>query len=195
RIVAAAEAPAGFHARFGATAKTYRYRLWTGGVMSPFERAYAWHVAGTLDVDRMAAAAPLVEGRHDFAAFQGAGSAAPATVREVTRSRIVLPELSTTEDTEDAEESTYGQTRTHLRVLGVLCGGGLIQYEITGDGFLRHMVRTIIGTLVEIGRGRRSVESMADTIRSRDRGAAGPTAPAEGLFLISVAYDRAAGDS
>ena len=83
--------------------------------------------------------------------------------------------LSTTEETD-------------LRVLRVLGGGELIAYEITGDGFLRHMVRTIVGTLVEIGRGRRSVGSMEEAIRSRDRRTAGPTAPPEGLFLVRVAY-------
>jgi tRNA pseudouridine38-40 synthase len=159
RIVAAAEAPPGFHARFGARAKTYRYRIWNGEVISPFERDYAWHVAGDLGVERMAGAARFVEGRHDFAAFQATGSETQTTEREVFSSTICR--LSTE----------------------------LIHYDITGDGFLRHMVRTIVGTLVEIGRGRRSVESIAETIRSRDRAAAGVTAPPEGLFLMAVVYE------
>ena len=170
RIVAAEEAPPGFHPRFSARKKTYRYRIWNGEVISPFERQYAWHITGVLDVERMASAARLVEGRHDFAAFQAAGSETQTTEREVFSSRV---KISTTEDS----------------VLRVLCGGELIQYEITGDGFLRHMVRTIVGTLVEIGRGRRSVESIAETIRTRDRGAAGATAPPEGLFLVAVSYE------
>jgi tRNA pseudouridine38-40 synthase len=158
RIVAGAEAPTGFHPRFSACAKTYRYRIWNGDAISPFERLYAWHVAGDLDVERMAGAARLVEGRHDFAAFQASGSETQTTDREVFSSRLgkVSPEL--------------------------------IEYEITGNGFLRHMVRTIVGTLVEIGRGRRSVESIAETIRSRSRAAAGATAPPEGLFLVAVSY-------
>jgi tRNA pseudouridine38-40 synthase len=180
RILAAAEAPPDFHPRFSARAKTYRYRIWSAEVISPFERHYAWHVTGDLDVERMASAARLVEGRHDFAAFQATGSETQTTEREVFSSRIL--KLSTTEDTED---QTFRSMHSDLRVLR---GGELIHYEITGDGFLRHMVRTIVGTLVEIGRGRRSVESIADTICSCDRAAAGITAPPEGLFLVAVSY-------
>jgi len=187
RVVAAEEAPPDFHPRFGARAKTYRYRLWNGEVTSPFERQYAWHVVGTLDVERMARAAQVVEGRHDFGAFQARGSETETTEREVFSSRIVSKlstesKLSTTEDT---GERSCLQSCVDLHVLA---GEELIVYEITGDGFLRHMVRTIVGTLVEIGRGRRSVESMEDVIRSRDRRVAGPTAPPEGLFLVRVAY-------
>jgi tRNA pseudouridine38-40 synthase len=161
RIVKAEEAPPDFHARFDARAKTYQYRIWNGDVMSPFDRQYAWHVSGPLDVEAMAKAARLVEGRHDFAAFQAAGSETRTTEREVFSSRVVA---------------------------GLKACEHLI-YEITGDGFLRHMVRTIAGTLVEIGRGRRTAESMAETIRSRDRSAAGVTAPPEGLFLVAVSYE------
>src|SRR5712692_7625859 len=88
RVLTATEAPAAFHARFNARKKTYRYRIWCGEVMSPFERAYAWHVIGPLDVEQMAAAARLIEGRHDFAAFQGAGSATRTTEREVFSSSV-----------------------------------------------------------------------------------------------------------
>ena len=185
RVIAAQHAPADFHARFGARSKTYRYRLWKGDTGNPFERQYAWHVAGQLDVDRMAQAARLVEGRHDFAAFQTAGSEPQTTDREVLSSRIIS-KLGTTEDT-DAQTDT--QTGFSLRVLRFLGGGDLIQYEITGDGFLRHMVRAIVGTLVEIGRGSRPTTFMQEVIQSRNRALAGPTAPPEGLFLVSVAYD------
>jgi tRNA pseudouridine38-40 synthase len=176
RVVAAEQAPPGFHARFGARAKTYRYRIWNGAVMSPFERRYAWHVAGALDIDAMARAARAVEGRHDFAAFQAAGSETQTTEREVFSSRVIagLKPCAT-------EFSSSGA--------GLQACGRLIEYEITGDGFLRHMVRTIVGTLVEIGRGRRSAESMAGTIRSCDRAAAGATAPPGGLFLVAVSYE------
>lgn len=199
RVTAAEDAPVNFHARFGARAKTYLYRLWNGEVISPFERQFAWHVAGALDVDHMAQAARAVEGRHDFAAFQAAGSETQTTEREVFSSRIVSTlstrsKLSTTDDTEDTEAQSCLKSGLDLRVLRVLGGGALIAYEITGDGFLRHMVRTIVGTLVEIGRGRRSVGSMEEAIRSRDRRAAGPTAPPEGLFLVRVAYKVGACD-
>jgi len=162
RVLAATEAPAAFHARFDARKKTYRYRIWNGDVMSPFERAQAWHVIGALDVEQMAAAARLIEGRHDFAAFQGAGTTTRTTEREVFSSSVT-------------------QSKTEC--------GQLLVYEITGDGFLRHMVRTIVGTLVEIGRGRQSAAWMGEVVASRDRARAGPTAPAAGLFLAGVEYD------
>src|SRR5205823_2070072 len=100
RVIAAHHAPTDFHARFRARSKTYRYRLWSGDTGNPFERRYAWHVASPLDVDRMAQAACLVEGRHDFAAFQATGSEAQASEREVLSSRIVS-KLATAEDAED----------------------------------------------------------------------------------------------
>ena len=165
RILSADEVPPSFHPRFDAIAKTYRYRIWNGEVVSPFERRYAWHVTGALDVDAMCAAARSIEGQHDFAAFQATGSDVATTERKVTSSLVSSPER--VEAANDAP---------------------LIVYEITGAGFLRHMVRTIVGTLVEVGRGRRPVKWMKEVLASRDRAAAGPTAPAAGLFLVRVDY-------
>ena len=88
RVLSAEDASPTFHPRFGARTKTYRYRLWNGDVMSPFERRYAWHVPGPLDVEAMHAAARLLEGRHDFAAFQATGSSVATTEREIFGSRI-----------------------------------------------------------------------------------------------------------
>jgi tRNA pseudouridine38-40 synthase len=157
RVVAADAAAAGFHARFNATAKTYRYRIFNADVMSPFERQYAWHVYGPLNVEAMDAAARLLRGRHDFAAFQTASGPIRTTDRMVSSSvvRRAPP---------------------------------LVTFEISGDGFLRHMVRAIAGTLVEIGRGRWTIADMRDVLDSRDRTRAGPTAPAWGLFLVGVEY-------
>ncbi len=167
RVLAAEEAPAAFHARFGAQAKTYRYRMWHGDVISPFEQRYAWHVKGALDVDQMDVAARVIEGQHDFAAFQASGGAAHTTERRVSRSRITLAG----------------------RVTG---SGRVIVYEVSGDGFLRHMVRNVVGTLVEIGLGRHSADWIGEVLESRDRTRAGPTAPPGGLFLVRVAYDVSA---
>ncbi|MEO8260438.1 MAG: tRNA pseudouridine(38-40) synthase TruA [Acidobacteriota bacterium] len=162
RVIAAECVADTFHARFAATGKTYRYRIWNARVASPFERAYTWHVVEPLDRRAMADAAVLLEGPHDFAAFKAAGGATRSTEREVFSSRISA---------------------------GLPPGGpASIAYEIAGTGFLHHMVRTIVGTLVEIGRGRRPVEWMADVLAGRDRTRAGATAPAHGLALVEVAY-------
>jgi tRNA pseudouridine38-40 synthase len=159
RVLAADQVPDTFHARYSARRKTYRYRLWNADVLSPFERPYVWHVHRPLDRDAMAAAATLIEGRHDFAAFRAAGGKTLSTEREVFSSRLVAGLVP------------------------------LIVYEISGSGFLRCMVRNVVGTLVEIGRGRRPIEWMSEVIAGGDRRQAGPTAPARGLVLVSVEYD------
>lgn len=188
RVLSADRVPAGFHARFGAKTKTYRYRICNADVISPFDRHSAWHVFGALDVDAMNGAARCLEGRHDFSAFQAGGGTRRTSERVVTMSRVIASGRSTAENAEDAED----ETGLLLRVPRVLRGGdsaeSLIVYEITGDGFLRHMVRAIVGSLVEIGRGRWPSERMREVLASRDRGRAGPTAPAEGLFLVAVEY-------
>jgi len=185
RALAAAEVGVDFHARYSASRKTYGYRICNAEVISPFERHYAWHVPGSLDVDAMDRAARSLEGRHDFAAFAAAGGTTRTTERTVMRSRVSpTTNLSTTEDAEDTEE----KTSSFLRVPRVLRGGDLVVYEIAGDGFLRHMVRAIAGTLVDIGRGRRPCEQMGEVLASLNRGRAGPTAPARGLFLVGVEY-------
>jgi tRNA pseudouridine38-40 synthase len=176
RVLSAVEAPSDFHARFAARSKSYRYRLWNQEVLSPFEHGYVWHVPSpVLDHQAMAAAAALLEGRHDFAAFQAAGSRAASTERVVFSSRI----RTSTSTCGDASRGT-----------DELAGSGrpLIVYEIQGSGFLRHMVRNIVGTLVEIGRGRRPAGWVAEVLASKDRSRGGPTAPPEGLFLVGVEY-------
>jgi tRNA pseudouridine38-40 synthase len=177
RVVAADPVEAIFHARFDATRKTYRYRIWNAAVLSPFERHYAWHISSPLDVEAMNAAAVLVEGCRDFSAFQAAGSATTSPVREVFASRVSLLD----DDPHHPE-----------RIAGA-ADARLVVYEATGSGFLRHMVRNIVGSLVEIGRGRRSVEWIAEVIEGRDRDLAGPTAPPQGLVLVAVEYGRAHG--
>jgi tRNA pseudouridine38-40 synthase len=186
-VLSAEEVSPAFHPRFDARTKTYRYRLWNDDVMSPFESAYAWHVPGPLDVEAMRAAAQLLEGRHDFAAFQATGSDVGTTVRQIMTSRLSTPQLSTTVDSEDTGKGLF-PTGLNIRVPRVHCGGELIVYEITGTGFLRHMVRIVVGSLIEIGRGRQTVDWFDRAIASRDRASAGPTAPPHGLFLVRVEY-------
>ena len=160
RVLDARAMAPGFHAQFSVTRKTYRYRIWNDEILSPFERRHAWHVpAPVLDVSAMATVARVFEGWHDFSTFQAAGSDVQTAEREVLSSRVVREERA------------------------------LVIFEITGKGFLRHMVRSIAGTLVEVGRGRRTPASVSEDLASRDRARAGPTAPAEGLFLVSVEYE------
>ena len=182
RIVRAEEVSTSFHPRFAARAKTYRYQLWNGDILSPFEHGRAWHVPGPLDVEAMRAAARLLEGRHDFAAFQATGSSVTTTTREIFVSRIAACELPSAG--ESAIGSAIESAIRHPQ-------SAMLTYEVSGSGFLRHMVRIIVGSLVEVGRGRRPVEWIGEILASRDRTAAGPTAPPQGLFLVRVDYGAA----
>jgi tRNA pseudouridine38-40 synthase len=158
RVVDAAVASEAFHARYDARSKTYCYRLWNGRNYSPLRARFSHWVPPRLDLDAMDSAARVCEGRHDFASFQAAGSGVKGTVRTLSRARVT------------------GTAR------------GEIELWVEGDGFLRHMVRTLAGTVVEVGLGRRSPDSMAALLAARDRRKAGPTAPAAGLTLIRVVY-------
>ncbi|MBE3135556.1 MAG: tRNA pseudouridine(38-40) synthase TruA [Acidobacteria bacterium] len=178
RILAVEEAPAAFHARRGACAKTYRYCIASGEMVSPFERRYVWHVRQALNPDAMAAAARLLEGRHDFAGFQAAGSAIATTVRTVFSSTL-RPAGDEDQFWPPGARAAGRDAPSRL----------LLVYDVTGDGFLRHMVRTIVGTLVDIGSGRRDPHAIDTVLAARQRQAAGPTAPASGLCLVRVAFD------
>ena len=160
RVADAEVMPADFHARFSSTGKIYDYRIVTGLVASPFLRRYSWHVKGRLDIDVMREASSRFVGTHDFAALQGHGAVRRSTIRTVTR----------------LEWSGAGGTEDPLVM------------RIEGDGFLRHMVRNIAGTLVDIGLRRRVSADIETILASRSRPQAGPTAPAAGLFLRQVLY-------
>lgn len=179
RVIDACEVAPAFHARFSATSKTYRYLLRNGATVSPFERHYVWHVVEPLEIDAMQQAAAAVLGTHDFSAFQSSGATATTTVRTITRSEMTLG----------------SPVPLVCPVEAVACGTGpvansrLLVYEVSGTGFLRHMVRAIVGTLVEVGRGRRPSASMTRLLGGGDRSEAGATAPPHGLFLVRVDYD------
>ncbi len=159
RVSAVETVPDDFHARFSATGKIYEYRIWNGPVVPPFIRLYAWHVPQRLDLARLNEASAAIVGEHDFAAFEGTGAVTHSTVRRMTSARWRA----------DPE-------------------GRAVAFEIAGEGFLRHMVRSLTGTLVEVGHGRRRLEDLARLIESPERAEAGRTAPAHGLFLVSVLY-------
>jgi tRNA pseudouridine38-40 synthase len=181
RVVRVEEAAAGFHARFHAAGKVYEYRIWQGEVQPPFARTWSWHVPRLLDVAAMDRAARLLEGRHDFSAFQSAGSGVASAVRTVAGARVESRTPGC-----DVAPPAGGQP-------GATVEGRLVVVRMEADGFLRHMVRAAVGTLVEIGEGRRAAESVTALLGGRDRSAAGATAPAHGLVLVRVVYGEPAG--
>jgi tRNA pseudouridine38-40 synthase len=176
RIRSIEEAPAGWNARNLAVSKTYRYAIWNGPPPSPFFRHVVWHVPHPLEIDRMRRAASALVGEHDFVAFQGSGSDVITTIRRVIAADIV--DVNPQADRPSMLSPTDGAPE----------GGRLLRVEITGTGFLRHMVRTIAGTLVDIGRGAMPPDAMREIIASGDRARTGQTAPARGLMLWEVHY-------
>jgi tRNA pseudouridine38-40 synthase len=156
----------GFHARINARSKGYLYQLLAGGICLPTQRLYHHHISHDLRIAPMVECLAVLRGRHDFACFEATGS------RDLNYigGRGAVREIFTAE----------------LRV-----GEGVplpLTFEIVGDGFLRHMVRNIVGTLLEVGSGRMGVEEFRAVLAGKDRAAAGPTAPARGLFLKEVFY-------
>ena len=147
-----------FDPRRQARSRVYEYRLLTGPAPSPFWRRYAWHVPRPLDATVMRAAAAILEGTHDFAAFCAAD---PAPVRSTVR-RVLVSDLASE--------------------------GALLVYRVEANAFLKHMVRNVVGTLVEVGWGDRPAATMATLLAGRDRAAAGATAPPHGLTLVAVRY-------
>jgi len=152
---------AAFHARYDAKSKTYRYRIYNHPVPVAVNRQYAWHIRRPLDLKSMRAAAEVLIGRHDFGAFEGAGSPRSHTIRHVFRAHLI-------------EENKTGY----------------LAFEIEANGFLRFMVRNIVGTLVQVGCGKSSMKIFANILHSKDRRQAGATAPPQGLFLVKVSYDE-----
>lgn len=173
RVLRVEGVPEEFHARFSATSKTYRYLIATNQVASPFTRAFAWHLPETLDVMAMRRGARHLLGRNDFSAFRSVGGGSADSVRTMQRAEVLV----------HAAPGSSG-------VWGA--ADALIAVEVVADGFLRHMVRAIVGTLVEVGRGWRTPESVGQLVTGADRSQAGATAPAHGLFLVRVDYDQGA---
>jgi tRNA pseudouridine38-40 synthase len=158
RILSAAEVPPSFDARRHAREKEYRYFLHLRPVASPFLSRYAWHLGRPLDLDAMREGLTHIVGEHDFASFRGQGCASRTAVRTIFRAELDAPFPP------------------------------LHCIAIAGSGFLRHMVRNLVGTLVDVGRGRVSPERVRELLSLRNRTQAGPTAPARGLFLWDVTY-------
>lgn len=164
RILSVQEAPADFHARFSAKAKTYHYALFTGPVQLPTERLYALHLPYTLDTALIEDSLRLVCGTHDFACFEMQGSR------------------------DKNQTGGRGSTRTILAAEFQDLGERRYRFSITGDGFLRQMVRIMVGTILEVGKGRQNLVDFEKILASRDRSQAAPPAPACGLSLHTIHY-------
>jgi tRNA pseudouridine38-40 synthase len=160
RVNEAEEAPADFHPRFDAKAKAYEYRILRTEVCQPFERRYVHHHPFPLDVDRMIAVAPVLEGEHDFTAFAASDERdelGESKVRSIFSSRLSLE-------------------------------GDRLIYRVRGSGFLKHMVRNIVGALIEVGKGNLTCAGVEARLVPDCGILPGPTVPARGLFLVSVEY-------
>ncbi len=160
RILEASEAPPDFHPRRHAVAKTYEYRIWRPEVCPPFEWPYVHHYPYPLDIDGIVGLAPLIEGEHDFTAFAAS---------------------------DDRDRLGESKVRTIFSSRAVLEGSRLV-YRVRGSGFLKHMVRNIVGSLLEAGKGNLDAGTLQALLAHRLERKAGPTAPAKGLFLIGVEY-------
>jgi tRNA pseudouridine38-40 synthase len=160
-VVALEEAHEGFHATYHALGKRYRYQIHNGRFAAIFDRRYTWHYPQPLDAEVMHAAGQALVGKHDFSSFESAGSERPDSIRTVTA-------LSVCRGANDLADR--------------------VTIEVSGDGFLYNMVRAIVGTLVEVGRGARETTWPAEVLAACDRARAGQTAPPHGLFLVRVEY-------
>jgi tRNA pseudouridine38-40 synthase len=185
RVKRAGEVPAEFHARYDARSKTYRYRIYQGPICSPFIWRFVWHYPLALDRVRVAKAARLLEGKHDFTSFAASDG---SVARE--NPEAIPSEGPGQQHREGAPLGASGdlvRTVFSSRILWRPRASMLI-YEIRGNGFLHHMVRNLVGTLAEVGKGNLAPQDIGRILEARDRTLAGPTAPARGLCLVHVEY-------
>jgi tRNA pseudouridine38-40 synthase len=163
RILSAGEVPEAFDARRHATEKEYRYFLYLSPVASPFLSRYAWHIGIPLDLAAVREGLSLLVGEHDFTSFRGQGCTAASPVRTIFRAGVAGHDIP-----------------------------GLYSIDVAGAGFLRHMVRNIVGTVVNAGKGKHSTGHVGEILRARNRSVAGMNAPPHGLFLWRVLYGKTA---
>ncbi len=164
RILAASEVGDNFHARYSAVGKHYRYTIFTGKIQPPSRRLYSLHIKDDLNLLTVRKCLQQLEGTHDFSSFENSGS----------RNR---------EDT-----SGRGAVRTISQASLSRTNNDLLMFDFTGDGFLRNMVRNMVGSLLDSGRERLLPDTLGEILRSKDRTLASPTAPPHGLSLIKVLY-------
>lgn len=164
RILNASTCSPDFHSRFSSIGKKYQYHIYTGSVQPPHMRLYSHHVTGTLDMNTIGACLKSTTGMHDFASFENSGS----RDKNFTGGR--------------------GAVRTIYTAQYMVPSKNQLIFEFTGDGFLKNMVRNLVGTILEAGRGKISTDEYREIVEAKDRSTGGPTAPAHGLFLMEVFY-------
>jgi tRNA pseudouridine38-40 synthase len=181
RITHAQTVPGSFHARHSARAKTYEYRIFPGGNPSPFVARYVYDCLWKIDLVILQESARIFLGEHDFLSF--------ATTD---------PDQAARSDTNGTDEENFNCVRTASGTVRTIFSshweerqteaGSLLVYRVRGNGFLHHMVRNLVGTMLEVGRGQTALDELPRILAARSRSLAGPTAPARGLFLDSVEY-------
>ena len=162
-VLHAEEVPHSFHARFSATSKTYAYRILNRAIPSALERRYAWHIRHPIEQEPVLQCLETIKGAHDFSSFMAAGSSVKSTERSIYRAELRSPEEQR------------------------------LVFIFEANGFLRYMVRNLVGTLVDVGRGKLTPDGFSDILAGKDRRMAGMTAPAHGLCLVAVHYESNGG--
>ncbi|MDQ3931077.1 MAG: tRNA pseudouridine(38-40) synthase TruA [Chloroflexota bacterium] len=186
-VTAAEEIAEGFHARFSAVERAYRYLIWNAEQPAPLLSRYSLHVRHSLDLGAIAGAANLLTGKHDLAAFAGQGMGVPRHAGEGpdTVRTVLLAGIKRV----DATANFWAwNAPAAVGMSGAQVDGSLLALDVVANAFLPQMIRTIVGTLLEVGQGKRTVDDFGDLLESRDRRKAGPTAKPHGLCLLWVAY-------
>ncbi len=176
RITAAEAVEASFHARHSAKAKTYRYRIFRGDVCPPFLARYAFHDPYPMNEEAMMRATEQIVGRHDFTSFAASDPDRSARIAAAQPDDGVDEPVTAPSNVRTIHSALWARSPDELT------------FTVRGDGFLHHMVRNLVGTLLQVGKGSLRRNDIAHILECRDRSAAGPTAAACGLYLVSVEY-------
>ncbi|WP_366656968.1 tRNA pseudouridine(38-40) synthase TruA [Fodinicurvata sp. EGI_FJ10296] len=171
-VIAAEEAPPGFNARTSALQRRYLYRVINRRAPLVLDRGLAWQVQGEIDIDAMRTGAAAMIGHHDFTSFRASECQASSPMRTMDSIRII--------DGDTAQPALFTAAQA----------GDEIVFEVKARSFLQNQVRIIVGTLIKVGQGRWDSGAVARALAARERAAAGPTAPADGLYFADVAYPK-----
>jgi len=190
RILSSRTVRSTFHARHSAVAKSYEYRIFQGEICPPFLARYVYASSWPMDLEALKSSARIFEGEHDFLSF----AATDPELASRSLDPVVGPDLRPIPregfQIEPPAAPTVRKIFSSAWEEQATEAGKLLVYRVRGSGFLHHMVRNLVGTMLDVGRGRLQCEEIPEILAARSRAAAGPTAPARGLFLVSVEYDE-----